>query len=340
MNGPVAASGRSPATRRAASLALGAALAIAFAAAAHAAAPAMIPREAYDHPDQLAKLPDGRKLNLRCIGEGSPTVIFESGFSAWSPAWGKAQARVAQVTRACAYDRAGYGFSDPAPLPRDGAAIARDLDRGLRTAGIHGPFVLVGHSAGGLYQRLFAARRRRDVVGLVFVDSSVEHQTERYAQLFGSGAGGFGLTRRRPAHCLEVVEAPASPANEADRAACEALQKPGAPGLGLKAQGWRDQLSELDTLFDRTSDEVDRTGYLLRDIPAIVLTAGKSADGTPPPADDLGEQAWAGFHKELAGRFRHGEQRLVKSGHLMMNERPEVVAAAALELVQRARRPR
>jgi pimeloyl-ACP methyl ester carboxylesterase len=308
-----------------------------------AAAPTIIPGEVYDHPGQLARLPGGRKLNIRCFGAGSPTVIFESGFSAWSSAWEKVQARLAPVTRACAYDRAGSGYSDPGPMPRDGEAIARDLDHGLRSARINGPYVLVGHSAGGLYQRLFAARRRRDVVGMVFVDSSVEHQTERFAQMFGTGAGSIAGMRRRPVHCLEVTEASPSPASQtaADREACQAmLRAASAPGRGLRPDAWRTQLSELDTLFDRTSDEVDRTGDLLRDIPVIVLTAGKGEDGQPPAANDLGAQAWLGFHKELAARFRSSQQRMVKSGHLMMNERPEVVAAAALELVERARKAR
>jgi pimeloyl-ACP methyl ester carboxylesterase len=313
-----------------------------LAMASDAAAPTIIPPEVYDHPGQVARLPGGRKLNIRCFGAGSPTVIFESGFSAWSSAWEKVQARVAPVTRACAYDRAGSGFSGPGPMPRDGAAIARDLDRGLRAAHVTGPYVLVGHSAGGLYQRLFAARRRRDVVGMVFVDSSVEHQTERFTQMFGTGAGSITGMRRRPAHCLEITEAsPALAKDAADRDACEAaLRAASAPGLGLRPDAWRTQLSELDTLFDRTSDEVDRTGDLLRGIPAIVLTAGKGEDGQPPAANDVGAQAWLGFQKELAARFRSGQQRMVKSGHLMMNERPDAVAAATLELVARARKAR
>jgi pimeloyl-ACP methyl ester carboxylesterase len=302
-------------------------------------ASAFAPRGTYERAGRLARLPDGRKLNFVCTGTGSPTVLLEAGFSAWSFAWDKVQARLAPITRACAYDRAGYGFSDPGPLPRDGESIARDLDRGLRAAHINGPFVLVGHSAGGLYQRLFAARRRRDVVGLVFVDSSVEHQPQRIAALFGEKPVGFGGTRRRPAHCLEVTEGPASAATEADRGVCEALMKPGAPGLGLRADPWRSQLSELDTLFEQTSDEVDRTRGLLKDVPAIVLTAA-AADGPAGAAADPGAAAWQGLHRELAAQFRHGQQRLVKSGHLMMNERPEVVAATTIELVEQARKTR
>jgi pimeloyl-ACP methyl ester carboxylesterase len=304
------------------------------------AAPTIISDEIYAHPGQLVRLPGARKLNIRCLGQGSPTVVFESGFGAWSSAWDKVQPRIAAITRACAYDRAGSGFSDPGPMPRDGEAIARDLDQALRAAHINGPYVLVGHSAGGLYQRLFAARRRRDVVGMVFVDSSVEHQTERLTQMFGTGAGSLAGMRRRSAHCLEVAESP-SAANQADRDACEImLHFASAPGRGLQPEAWRTQLSELDTLFDRTSDEVDRTGTLLRDIPAIVLTASSGPDGAPAAPDDVNGRVSQGFHRELAARFADSQQRMVKSGHLMMRERPEVVAAATIELVEKARRRR
>jgi pimeloyl-ACP methyl ester carboxylesterase len=295
-----------------------------------------MPRDTYDHPGLEARLPDGRTLNFVCSGAGAPTVILESGFGVGAYAWGRTQPRIAAETRVCAYDRAGYGFSDPGPLPRDGAHIARDLDRGLAAAGIKGPFVLVGHSAGGLYARLFAARRRRDVVGIVFVDPSVSHQERRFDDLFGPNAGSLGGIRRRPAHCLEVLTAKDQAGGEAERAACANQGRPGRDGAGLTTAYWESQLSELDTLFDATSDEVDRTRRVLKDIPAIVLTAAQADGPSAPP--DAGAAAWRTFHDELAGEFLHADHRLVKSGHLMMNERPEVVAGAALELVEAARR--
>jgi pimeloyl-ACP methyl ester carboxylesterase len=294
---------------------------------------------AYERPGRLATLPDRRRLNFHCLGHGTPTVLLESGFGVGAQAWGKVQPRIAAVTRVCAYDRAGYGFSDPGPMPRDGAAIARDLDQGLRAAGIAGPYVVVGHSAGGLYARLFAARRRSDVVGLVFVDSSVEHQTQRMEKLFGAGAGQLDPIRRKPERCLEVTLAPASPVSEPERQDCAKLGGAGRNGgPGLRPEIWRAQLSELDTLFAGTSDQVDRIGNLLWDIPAIVLTAGKSDDPVVA-ADDPASEAWRGFHRQLAAKFRNGVQRPVRSSHLMMNDRPEVVADAAIDLVRRARKP-
>ena len=300
--------------------------------------PGPLAKDVYERPALLVALPDHRRLNIRCLGHGSPTVILESGFGAGSQGWGMTQPRIAAETRVCAYDRAGYGFSDPGPMPRDGAAIARDLDNALKTAGISGPFVVVGHSAGGLYGRLFAARRPKDVVGMVFVDSSEEHQTQRYQTLFGPGAASLDGIQRHVLRCLKLTSEPRTPADDPELLTCAPLQAD-AHGreIALRPATWQTQLSELDNLFTTTSDEVDRIGGLLKGAPAIVLTAGK-ADGVPAAADDPPAIAWQGMHRQLASGFLRGDQRAVKSSHLMMNDRPEVVAAAALELVKASRR--
>ncbi|THD63147.1 alpha/beta hydrolase [Phenylobacterium sp.] len=309
------------------------------AVAAGAAFGALNAADPYARPGRLVRLPDHRALNFRCEGHGSPTVLLEAGFGGGSNAWGKVAPRIAQVTRVCAYDRAGYGFSDPGPMPRDGAAIARDLDAGLTAAHIAGPYVVVGHSAGGLYARLFAARRIKDVVGLVFVDSSVEHQTQRMQALFGPGAGGLEGPERRPLRCLKLASAPhVSPGDPAFQDCARPSDDDHAKQIALNPETWRTQVSELDNLFTTTSDEVDRVGGLLEDIPAIVLTAA-SADGPAGAAADPGAGAWQTFHQQLAAGFHKGDHRLVKSSHLMMIDRPEVVADAALELVQAARKP-
>ena len=88
----------------------------------------------------------GRTLNIHCAGEGTPGVIFDAGFGDPGFVWSDIQAGVASLTRACWYDRAGEGWSDPGPFPRTSEASARDLHALVHTKGIPGPFVLVGHS--------------------------------------------------------------------------------------------------------------------------------------------------------------------------------------------------
>ncbi|MDB5498793.1 MAG: hypothetical protein JWP28_2824 [Phenylobacterium sp.] len=295
-----------------------------------------IPMETYDRPGRLVVLPDHRRLNLRCMGHGSPLVLLESGFGGGSIGWPKLQPMIAARTRVCSYDRAGYGFSDPGPLPRHGVAIARDLDYALRAAGLRGPYIVVGHSAGALYGQLFAGRRRKEVVGLVLIDPSVTYQDKRMAAIFGSGAGSLEPIRRRVERCLAATEAGGAAVTNSAFAECVPITaSTEVRAEGLRPSLWRTQLSELDTLFTETSDQRARLGELIRDVPTIVLTASRT--GEPAPADDPGDRVWEGVHRELAAQFTHGSQRLVKSGHLMMNERPDAVAAAVLELVEASR---
>src|SRR2546421_9529284 len=114
----------------------------------------------------------GRRLYVHCTGSGSPTVVLVSGLAETSVYWGGWIApAVAQNTTVCAYDRAGQGWSDPPASPQDGAAVATDLHTLLDHARIPGPYVLVGHSPGGAYVRVFAARYPDQVAGMVFLDS-------------------------------------------------------------------------------------------------------------------------------------------------------------------------
>ena len=113
----------------------------------------------------------GHRLHLLCTGTGSPTVVLESGLAGSSPLWARITAGVAPTTRVCAYDRAGTGWSDDPPYPQDGAAVVEDLHRLLTVAGETGPYVLAGHSTGGVYALTYAARHPEQVAGLVLLDS-------------------------------------------------------------------------------------------------------------------------------------------------------------------------
>lgn len=114
----------------------------------------------------------GYKLHISCTGSGSPTVILEAGLglpAAEMSGW--IQPGVATVTRVCVYDRAGMGWSELAETPRDGVAIATDLHTLLTRAEIDGPYVLAGHSSGGVYAQVFAAQYPDEIAGLVLLDS-------------------------------------------------------------------------------------------------------------------------------------------------------------------------
>jgi pimeloyl-ACP methyl ester carboxylesterase len=110
----------------------------------------------------------GRTLNLYCSGQGSPTVILEPGGNSPGYSWVLQQAKMAAFTRACWYDRAGVGWSDPPPSPRTSASIVSDLHEALHRAGILPPYVMAGGSVGGEYVHIYAAHYPSDVAGLVF----------------------------------------------------------------------------------------------------------------------------------------------------------------------------
>jgi pimeloyl-ACP methyl ester carboxylesterase len=124
----------------------------------------------YPPPGRLVDV-GGFRLHINCAGTGSPSVVLESGIGASSLSWGLVQPEVAKFTRVCSYDRAGLGWSDPAPPPRTCSRISDELDRLLLNAGIPGPYVLVGHSFGGYVVRHFATRYPDKVAGMVLVDT-------------------------------------------------------------------------------------------------------------------------------------------------------------------------
>jgi pimeloyl-ACP methyl ester carboxylesterase len=126
----------------------------------------------YAQPGRLVEAGDTR-LNLYCSGAGSPAVVFDSGWEDWAPVWTIVQPQVARWTRACSYDRAGAGFSDPGPLPRTSVRIADELHNALHRAAIPAPYILVGHAFGGDNVRTFAARYTSEVAGLVLVEADV-----------------------------------------------------------------------------------------------------------------------------------------------------------------------
>ena len=141
-----------------------------------------IDRRTYPPPGQLVEV-GGHRLHLHCVGQGTPTVILEAANGGMSAHWVRVQQEVARDTRACAYDRAGLGWSEPGPEPRDAKQISSDLHTLLgNAAGIEGPYVLVGNSYGGLYGRLYADRYPEEVAGVVLVDSSHPEQFTRSSE--------------------------------------------------------------------------------------------------------------------------------------------------------------
>ena len=224
----------------------------------------------------------GRRLYVQCSGSGSPTVVLVSGLAETSVYWGGWIApAVAQNTTVCAYDRAGQGWSDPPASPQDGAAVATDLHTLLANAQIPGPYVLVGHSTGGAYARVFAARYPDQVAGMVFLDSQPneaftglpdfpsQYSTLRRASaLFPSLArlGVFRLVNQFASDPLPV------PTRDEERAAVSTASI-------NRIQ--RDEFAELPMTLKEAAALTTLGGQ-----PLIVITAGKGAQAGWLPLQD------------------------------------------------------
>ena len=150
---------------------------------------------AYPMPGQLIDV-GGHRLHLNCIGSGSPTVVLEPGAGEMSSNLGWITPAVARHTRVCAYDRAGRGWSQPADTPQDATQIATDLHTLLQRAHVPGPYVLAGHSFGGLYVLTFAARYPDEVAGMVLVDSTAPASATKTRAASPGAAGSYDVMGR------------------------------------------------------------------------------------------------------------------------------------------------
>ena len=291
---------------------------------ADAASPAPAPWEV---AQRLVRLPDGRRINLYCTGSGRPTVILDSGFGGTLWSWATTQPRIAATNRVCSFDRAGMGFSDPGPLPRDGAAQVADLAALLSAAKLRGPYVLVGHSAAGLTTRLFADAYPAQVKGLVLVDPSIEGQ-------FDGQAAGVAASVASFAACARAAEAKRLPSPDPALARCNFKALPGVSArmnavlaaASLRPSNWTTQASEYAAIAGASSDAVKRGRQSYGALPLVVLTAGQNAAAAP---------AWEAAHRAIAARSTKGVQRTVPgASHNLMLDAPQAVADAVAEVAR------
>jgi pimeloyl-ACP methyl ester carboxylesterase len=152
---------------------VGALLVLAVAGAIYQAIATKLAERAYPPPGEMVDV-GGYRLHINCVGQGSPTVVLDAGSGGFSAQWVRVQREVSDTTRVCAYDRAGMGWSEMGPEPRDAKQISSELHTLLTKAGIDRPYVLVGHSFGGMYMQTYAARYPEEVAGVALVDSPTE----------------------------------------------------------------------------------------------------------------------------------------------------------------------
>jgi pimeloyl-ACP methyl ester carboxylesterase len=293
----------------------------------------------YVKPGQRVDI-GGRHINLHCTGAGSPTVILMSGLSSWSVVWYKTQPGIAQKTRVCARDRAGYGFSDPAPRPQILSDAVDDLNLALKAASIPKPVVLVGHSLGGIEARLYAERWPQEVVGMVLVDTSPAAEG-----LVNEAQPGFDEAIKRENYASRKLYCALLAAHgplESSRPEYETCSLPlpsDTPAAFRKifpqfftAYYAATQVSLMSSLFVHRYDSVDRRS--LGAMPLVVLSV-KNSWGNDSPAILQYSKVWIEMHEALARLSSRGVHRLVKeSSHEIQLDQPQAVIDAVEEVLR------
>ncbi len=311
-----------------------AALAVALALAAVALAAGAVARSRlarqFPPPGRLVDV-GGYRLHLSCLGRGSPAVIMDAGLADFSVQWALVQPRVAAFATACVYDRAGLGGSDASPRPRTSGVMVEELRALLSAGGVAGPWVLVGHSFGGLNMRLFAHRYPAETAGLVLVDAAHEEQTIRMPALQPAAAQAvaqFRALSRVSALGLMALSPASIPARGLSGRALDRYRAVLATTACFDAAA-----AETAALEESLAEVRAARVTSLGDLPLVVISRGR-----PEPLPAGYERAWQEMQSEIAALSSRGERVVAsRSGHYVQIEQPEVVVDAILRVVLAAR---
>lgn len=279
---------------------------------------------------------DGYRLHINCQGIGSPTVIMESGLGEPSLNWALVQPQISTTTRVCVYDRAGLGWSDKSPKPRTADIMVDELHTLLKNANIEDPYIMVGHSTGGMLVRFYAHTYPTEVVGMVLVDSQHEEQFSRLSPaiqqniktLFAQSNQSLPLYRILINSGISVL-VPAVAAL-ADNPKFPSPARETFTALAISDPKMAEaQAAEQDAIFDSLT--VVRAAHItsLGNIPLVVLYRGVDDDPTPGLTLEENKQRWLGLQTELATLSPQGKLVVAdKSGHHIQLDQPNLVIDA------------
>jgi pimeloyl-ACP methyl ester carboxylesterase len=256
-------------------------------------------------PMQLIRIGD-RELAFACSGQGSPTVVLETGLGAESAEWETVERGVASFARVFRYDRAGRGMSAPARTPRDAHMMVDELHELLRAADFPGPYLLVGQSLGGLLMRVFAQRYRAEVAGLVLVDSMHEDQFDVFGPAF-------------------------PPPTPSDPPPLEGMRQ-------FWTSGWKKPESTVERVDFVEAIRQSREVGSLGDLPLDIITAGTflHMPFVPPDRRDTLQGLWEGLQERFLRLSSRSTQTFVRtSGHFVQRDDPRVVIESIRRVVCR-----
>jgi len=304
----------------------------------------------YTAPAKLVDIGHGQRLNLYCLGAGSPAVIFDAGMGDSTISWALVQQAVSKRTRACSFDRAGLGFSDAAVRPSTPRNQSEDLHALLKAARIQPPYVLVAHSLAGMNARVYADMYRGQIVGMVLVEGSHEDQSvrgwaigdpgqkERYDAFLKDAHGCIDEARKGLVKGTDVFKKCVGDTDDPRfSTAINAAQEKYA--VTVK---WQSAVaSERENVFYESAAETRASRKSFGDMPLIMLTHSpfpKSKDET----QDMRNQRtllWEDLHSQVAAMSTRGINIIVpNSSHYIQYEHPQIVVDAVMQAVDTSKR--
>jgi pimeloyl-ACP methyl ester carboxylesterase len=322
-----------------------------FAASASCFAQAKLPKAAviddvvYTRPARLVDIGGGQRLNLYCLGSGSPTVILDAGMGDSTISWAMVQPAMAKTTRVCSFDRAGLGFSDAARRTSTPVNQAEDLHALLRAAGIKPPYVMVGHSLAGMNVRVYADKYRDDVVGMVIVDGSHEDQSAEGWALSAPGDKEKYDRYLEDQHaCIDAARQGLAPGTKMFEKCLGDTKDPRFSAAINQAQAiygatekWQAAVaSERENVFYASADETRKTRSDFGDMPIIVLTHSPFPTRTGESRNERNRKtlSWEGLHLRVAAMSTRGVNEIVPdAGHYIQYDKPQVVIDAVNQAV-------
>lgn len=253
-------------------------------------------------------------MHITCIGEGSPTVVIDVGWGDSPANWHVVQEQIARDTRVCVYDRAGYGRSEPGPMPRTSQQVAEELKALLEKANVEGPYVVVGHSLGGLNMQVFASQHPELVAGVVLLDPPPL---------------GFITGQRFPELYQMAAQETAGLLTAAEQA-----RQATAPEERAKADYLETLASEHAMMFEEGGEQaaaVESFG----DVPLIVLASGQPNPHFGDSAEAF-QQFWIEENQALANRSTEGSCIVAEeSGHNLYADGPDLVVDTIRQIVEK-----
>lgn len=294
-------------------------------------------KQNYAPPGKLVDV-GGFRLHIDKIGSGGPTILLEAGSRESSLIWRDIPEKMAEFATVVRYDRAGYAWSDPASTERSGDNIVQELHTALEKEGIDGPYILVGHSVGGMYSRLFAQKYKDEVQGLVLLDARPENYSRETDPIF-ENEGFDSATAGMPSKSvIKLLKMSGGLRLFQNSLLAQMPEKERTLFVNVEASSsFLDTAEEEDAQM--ASVEATLRNQYLHSLPVKIITHGipndATAFGMSSEASRQLEDIWQAQQRDMLQLSADSELIVAeRSGHMVMHDEPELVIDVIKSVIQ------